>query len=417
MIQIPAQRGIPAPRLIVLALSYGAVAGLLALLTLSGMMWLQGIVWGASAAAFGDRSPLQIVLTILAGGALLVLLDRIAPSEDIETLLRQSADPGGMPRRAVLATGLSAIVAVACGGAVGPEAGILAVVAQLSAIVSHRLRGDIEAQRVVGQAGTAGALGGFYGSPPGAAAIEGDTIGPRKALELVAGFSGFLVFLGVARLVAPDGVQRIELPALTESSTLEFGLVLVALAGAAAGLLFRALHGVLHRLTAAIRHRWIVILAGTGIFAMLAAALPLVRFSGHHELVELWGLTESGSWGELALLAAAKILALALCLASGWRGGEFFPLVFVGAAVGGALAAVSAVDAGAAIAVGMAAAAAVGWKRPLAALLVLVLLVETPAALPLLLGAGVGYVVNLLLPDRDAGRASSDPSDPDFSIP
>lgn len=400
MIRNPAQRGLPAPRLILLALSYGAVAGLLALLTLSGMMWLQGIVWGASAAAFGDRSPFQIVLTILAGGVLLVVLGRIAPSEDVETLLRQSENPGGLPRRAVIVTGLSAIVAVAFGGAVGPEAGIIAVVAQLSAIVSHRLRGDIEAQRVIGQAGTAGALGGFYGSPPGAAAIDGDDIGPRKALQLVAGFSGFLVFLAVARLVSPDGVQKIELPALGDSSTLELGLVLVALVGAAAGLLFRLLHGALHRATAMIRHRWIGVLAGTALFAALAAALPLVRFSGHHELVELWDLTAAGSWAQLALLAAAKIVALALCLVSGWRGGEFFPLVFVGAAVGGMLAALTAVDAGAAIAVGMAAAAAVGWKRPLAALLVLVLLVETPATLPLLLGAGVGYVVNLLLPEH-----------------
>ena len=48
------------------------------------------------------------------------------------------------------------------------------------------------------------------------------------------------------------------------------------------------------------------------------------------------------------------------------------------------------------MATGMAATVAVGWKRPLAVLLILILLIDIPVALPLIIGAGVGFLVNLL---------------------
>ena len=130
-------------RLALLALVYGGIAGLVAALVFAGMTWLQGIVWGASGALLGE-SPLQIVLTILLGGILLIVLDRAAPTEDLQTLLEQSRDPDALPRRAVATTALSAIVAVAFGGAIGPEAGIIAVVAQLSTIVAHLVGEDVE---------------------------------------------------------------------------------------------------------------------------------------------------------------------------------------------------------------------------------------------------------------------------------
>ncbi|MBR7502809.1 hypothetical protein KCW65_22235, partial [Mycobacterium tuberculosis] len=45
-------------------------------------------------------------------GILLIVLDRAAPTEDLQTLLEQSRDPDALPRRAVATTALSAIVAV-----------------------------------------------------------------------------------------------------------------------------------------------------------------------------------------------------------------------------------------------------------------------------------------------------------------
>lgn len=413
------------PRLAVLAIVYGGIAGLVAALTFTGMTALQSVVWDTGAQLFGTNTTLQIVTTILLGGALLIVLDRAAPSEDLQTLLRQSGDPAGLPRRAILTTALAAIVAVAFGGAVGPEAGIVAVVAQLSTIVAHLIGEDVAMRRTIGEAGSAGALGGFYGSPPGAAAIDGDELGPRKVLQLGAGFAGFFAFLAFMRLTPDTGGATITLPAV-DLPYVDPWLIGIAVVAALAGLLFRGLHHAIDGAVSRIRRPWIVIALGTVLFAALAAVVPLVRFSGHHELHDLQVLTEAGDWSTLLVVAIAKIAALTLCLVSGWRGGEFFPLVFIGAAIGGAVAVlVPGLEIGAAMATGMAATTAVGWKRPLAVLLILILLVDVPMAFPLLIGVGVAFLVNLLVSRRggtsadsgseEAGAGSSDPNDADGS--
>ncbi|AKK09598.1 hypothetical protein HCH15_08190 [Corynebacterium testudinoris] len=384
------------PRLALQALGYGAIAGLTSILTFKGMTWLQHLVW--------DGLGLPIYVTILLGGALLILIGWWAPTEDLETLLRHSEDPGHLPRRAVAATAFAAIVAVAFGGAIGPEAGIVAVVAQMSAIVTHLIARDVDTQRVIGQAGNAGALGGLYGSPPGAAAIDGDDLGQGKALQLAAGFAGFFVFVGVAKLTSSGEGGHIALPAIGEPQP--FLLLVVAVVAAAAGLLFRGLHHAFEQVTAGIKRRWLVVAGGTVLFAALATVQPLLRFSGHHELNDLLPLIQNSQWSLLLAIAVGKVVAVALCLVSGWRGGEFFPLVFTGAAIGAALSVLlPGLDAGSAMATGMVATAAVGWKRTVAVLLILILLIDAPVALPLLIGAGVAYVFGLMVPP-----ASSSPS-------
>lgn len=86
------------------------------------------------------------------------------------------------------------------------------------------------------------------------------------------------------------------------------------------------------------------------------------------------------------------MLALALCLASGWRGGAIFPLIFAGAAAGGAaLALQPQANPTLALVAGIAAATTVGIGKPAAALLIVALLIAPLAPAPLLVGALVGY--------------------------
>jgi H+/Cl- antiporter ClcA len=67
---------------------------------------------------------------------------------------------------------------------------------------------------------------------------------------------------------------------------------------------------------------------------IIGALLPLTLFSGEAETVKLiQGAAEIGFW-MLLLLAAAKLLATALLLATGWKGGYIFPILFAGVALG-----------------------------------------------------------------------------------
>ena len=175
--------------------------------------------------------------------------------------------------------------------------------------------------------------------------------------------------------------------------------IVPALLGAGTGLLARWSQPRLAHALARLGTPMVQTLAGTALFALLAAAVPLVRFSGHHELVHALehGVTAAAALLGLALL---KALAMALCLASGWRGGQIFPLLFAGAAA--ELAAVNGqpgLPVTVALVAGMTAAATVGMGKPVAVLLILLLL--TGASAPgLCVGALVGYGAARLLPAR-----------------
>ncbi|WP_010532740.1 chloride channel protein [Brachybacterium squillarum] len=139
----------------------------------------------------------------------------------------------------------------------------------------------------------------------------------------------------------------------------------------------------------------------------------MLRFSGHHGMHDVAELAASGSWIALLALGALKAVALALALSSGWRGGEFFPIVFAGAAAGGAAAAlVPGLDVSAALVAGLAAAAAVALAKPLAVLLICVLMFPGVDLGPLLVGLALGMVLLRTVPlpaahDEDAGSPGS----------
>lgn len=376
-------------RLAALAIAYGTVAGALAQLTLQGMTSLQQLIWA------GPAPRWRIVATILLGGILLIGLRRVGEPLTMAQLLR--ADPGDRARRhrIIITTAATGIVSIGFGGAIGPEAGLLAVIAEVSAIIGYRITRDVEEQRMLRSAATAGALGGLYASPPGAAAADDGMLGPQKILQILAGVAGFFAFMFCSRVVfGSDGIAAIELP----GGHATWAIAAAAAIGTAAGYGFQWLHHLLLRMSRRIPSTAAVTMLGTLAFALLAAALPSIRFSGHHEIEDLLGLLPAGDAAPLLLLGAAKILALALCLAAGWRGGEFFPLIFIGAAVGAGTGLLLGSDPGPAMAAGLAAAVVAGWGKPLAAFLVIILFVTGAPVLALLAGVGVGWAAIALLP-------------------
>jgi H+/Cl- antiporter ClcA len=71
---------------------------------------------------------------------------------------------------------------------------------------------------------------------------------------------------------------------------------------------------------------------GIGVIALVAGEETL--FSGEHELEVLLDDPEAYGAGALVLILVGKILAFALSLETGFRGGRIFPVLFVGATVG-----------------------------------------------------------------------------------
>lgn len=137
------------------ALATGAAAGAFAALTFWAMIALLQCLWGWAEARW------MILPICVLGGALIGWTRMKAADAGMEEQLGAAREPEGIRRREALYVALGAVVAVGFGAAVGPEAGHLAVTAQLSTLVATRLgRGHAE-RALVAQAGAAGALAGF----------------------------------------------------------------------------------------------------------------------------------------------------------------------------------------------------------------------------------------------------------------
>lgn len=378
-------------RLIGIAAGYGFLAGALAAVVLKLMFLLSDLIWA-------DRAQRWYVFAVIvAGGAVIAALRHWTQGHEAELAgqLRDAANPLNIRRRLVLLLAAGAVVAVAFGGAVGPEAGILAVVAEQSALVSLAIGRSAEEKQLVGEAGAAGALSGIYGSPPGGAAMtEDDASRPPRPLLFLAGTAGLLGFLLCARLLLEGDGMRIHLPPYVSSfDAIDMLQAIVpAILGGLAGLAFVSILPWAKALLERVGSVAPQTMAGTLAFAALAAAFPILRFSGHHEMEAMLEWGRSAGMITLLALGLLKALALAICLASGWRGGAAFPLLFAGAAAGGAaLSVMPDMAPTLALVAGMTAAITAGMGKPAAAVLIMAFLVSPFAPGPLLVGALVGY--------------------------
>ena len=383
---------------------YGALAGVMAAMTYILMEHVQHLLWQNPYA----QGPLYTIAVIMGGGLLLSLLYRLnatAPS-DLNAQLQQAHDPLRQKKRATLLTALIAIVSVGFGGAVGPEAGLIAVVSECSAILALHLARNQAEQRLIGDSGSIAALSGLYGAPPGAATlIDEDDNGKQAAdsislpLKLLAGISGMAGFYLTTQLLLDGGFQQLTLPAHTiprNGSDLLLAIP-AALVGGLLGLLAQQLHHRIPHWLARLGGRDIQILVGSALFALLCVITPALRFSGHHEVEHALEHGIQSGIPMLLWLGVGKILALSLCLGSLWKGGEIFPLIFAGAAAGALTHQLPpAIPLTVALMGGIAATCSAGFGKPVSVLLILLLLVGLDSPGALCTGILVGYAFHHL---------------------
>ena len=368
---------------------YGALAGAVTALTLWAMKSLEHLVWS------GVDTSWQLGAVVLLGGGLIALIRHRMPEASIQQLLDAAHDPVHVQRRWVLAVILTAVVAVAFGGAVGPEAGLIAVVLEIAALIAMRLSRDRAEQRLLGEAAVTASMSAWYGSPPAAADMAQGEDRVPKPLLWWAGLTGLLGFGMTAQHVLGGGLHKLELPAHTpagDGSDLLWAF-LPAVLGVAVGRGFAWLLPQCRAALARLGGPVVQTLVGTLAFACMAMAWPVLRFSGHHDLAQLpeWFQT----WGAAGLLALAalKVVALCICLASGWLGGAIFPLLMAGGSAGlVSMALWPSIPAAVALAAGMSAAATVGIGKPWVVILILIFFAGANTLPAVCIGALLAYL-------------------------
>jgi H+/Cl- antiporter ClcA len=388
---------------LVLLLAAAALAVVLALATL-GFLGAYGVVqdalWEDLPDALGvDPHPwYAMAVTTLGGlavGLLLVVLPGHGGAGPAEGHgLEAEASPISHSAAIVLIS----FVSLVAGASLGPEAALIVVAVALGNVLASR-SGRAELGRVFGMSGLGSVLSGLLGSPlaPAVMTLEVTHLTGRNLYVfllpvLVASAVGLLTFDAI--LGGP--LLAIDFPAYTDvdvSHLLE--ALAIGAAGAIVGLLTIAAFHVVRRAFAPVASPVVkATLGGLGIGLVALVAGEETLFSGEHELEVLLDDPEAYGFGALVLILGGKIVAFALSLECGFRGGRIFPVLFIGATVGFAATSVfDSIPLAVSAACGMTGAAVALIRLPVFVVL-LVAFFASPSALPLIvLAAVVGYVL------------------------
>lgn len=365
--------------LTLMAAGLGALAGIVTILFIRCFEAIQHVLWDKLPATLGlgNRYPFYTLLICTIGGLLVGLCIKYLGSypKSIEESLEDFKKTKHFDYKHVPHAFVTSMVSLGFGAALGPEAALTTIIGGISTWINKRIKQSVSNIDELQYASVAGVLGALFGSPIGAAALplsEEDKHTkhlPRlRALipAIAAAIAGLLVFKA---LNSDSGYFDFNLLAYSFSPIDLVKFIAPALAGAIMGLLFVWSHGFFTRLVKPIQKNTVLLaVVGGLLLGALAMITPLALFSGHEGIQTL--IYDYGTTSALVFIgfALVKVLAASSGLATGWKGGQFFPVMFIGAAAGlGMSYLIGSINPTLGLATGLSAALAAVLKKPVAA--------------------------------------------------
>ncbi|UQX01783.1 chloride channel protein [Streptomyces sp. RerS4] len=397
----------------------GIPVSLAAFWFLAGMHALEHALWQSLPRSLGwDSAPWWWSLVLLpVAGVVVGLVAVRLPGQGGHV---PAAGMGGGGTRPLALPGvlIAAAASLPLGATLGPEAPLIALGGGLALMFRDLTRSPSTGPMAVplGAAGASAAISAIFGSPLIGAVLMIEIAGiggPRLfAVMLPALLSsgiGALVFTGFGRwtglqtgglaMKVTEPFQRPDWPDVWWA---------LPIAVAVAFLLHRLMAGarqVAVYVSTRTVSRSVLCALGAGacaaLYTLLTDRSPVdVASSGQATMAGL--VTDPRAWGIGALVAVLlfKGVAYGLCLGS-LRGGPIFPALFLGAAAGLLCAPLPGLGVVPALAAGLGAAAAGVMRLPVSSVVLVVLLLGSTAATPLvILAAVVAFVTTELLPVR-----------------
>jgi H+/Cl- antiporter ClcA len=289
-------------------------------------------------AGWFDGSLWWVAVTAAAGLLVGVLRRVFRLPEDIpgtiEQIQQQRVDPAIVPG-AVLVS----LVSLAGGASLGPEDALGKMGGGLGTWFSRRGKVTTDVEQTNALTGMAAAYGGLLASPIIATilVLEVATLKARRFAEtMVACLLSSSVSFAIYFLIAGTTFLGIfAVPAYRYEDWQLFAAVPLGLAAGALALVTVIAIGAMKRLTAPLA-KWTIVrpLIGGIAFGLVGVALPLTLFTGDGALPTV--INDGAKLGAWLLVAVvlAKMLVFALCEATGFIGGPFLVMLFIGGTAG-----------------------------------------------------------------------------------
>lgn len=298
--------------------------------------------------SFSDRNFISgnyVWIATTIGGLLVGLTLRFMglPGE-VSLVVDKVHDPGLIELKQTPAMIVASLFSITAGGSAGPEAPLVQINGSLGGWLAQKRSLSLRSTRILTFCGMSAALGAFFGAPLGGAlfALE---IPHRRGLEyyealvpaVLSAILSFVVFRLNTGLSIGGMYHFASVPPLTMINLAQ-GAVLGAI-GAAVAVLFVLVFRTVGMLTKHLEHHTIMLATLGGLsIGLIGLVFPQTLFFGEREIETIVQTGSTFGAGLLLMIGLAKMLAISCTLHSGFRGGFIFPLFYIGATVGLAIA-------------------------------------------------------------------------------
>ncbi len=403
-------------------LAFVALLGLITALVTFVFMVLVGqgtaLIWEQAAGLAGIDPRLFTLLVCTIGGLLVGLLVKLFGDHSgiFAEVMLEFGKTGRFDYRNAPGIVLTAFVSLIAGAALGPEAPLADACGGMGTLLADRLKRDEQETRTLGFAGVSGMLAAFITSPFG---------GPLLGMESAQGSPGgkqtyfWVLFPSLLSSAVATVVFVLlsgaffetlyKFPAYTpQLMDLLYGVPL-GLIGGAVGILFMLTLKRLQVLFQPMKQHLVLrgLMGGLGM-GIIGALLPLTLFSGEEQTVDLIAHAAEIGVVMLVVLAIAKLFASTLLLATGWKGGYIFPILFASVALGLAVNLIfPGIPVAVTVAATMAGALVAAFRAPLFAALFTTVLVQVETSPVIAVAVVVSALLTALLTLYATRRAAA----------
>ncbi len=302
------------------------------------------LLWEETAAALAIDMRLFTLLVCTLGGLLVGLLVKFFGDHNaiFAELMQEFGKTGRFNYRHAPGIVVTAFVSLVAGGSLGPEAPLADACGGMGTWLADRFKMNETETRTLGYGGLSGMLAAFITNPFGGALLgleSSQTGASGNQLYLWSLFPSLLSSaIATVVFVALSGsffARIYAFPEFVPSWSDLFWAVPLGLVGGIAGWLFTFTFSLLRRLMLPMKKHVVLrgLLGGLSL-GILGALLPLTLFSGEAQTSVLVAQAAQIGFVMLCVLAGAKLFMTSLLLASGWKGGYIFPIMFAGVALG-----------------------------------------------------------------------------------
>ena len=301
--------------------------------------------------------------------------------QELQVVIGRVKKTGRYPYGNVFSIILSALLPLLIGASIGPEAGLTGIIAGLCTWVGDKLKRYKKETDELTAIGMSATLGTIFRSPmfgfiEPIESEENDTTLPKTSkivLYLTAILSSLGIFILLNKLTGTSsGMESMHFDSIPLEQYLY--AVPLALIGILAGYLFFSFK----KITLLIENKlkkFVILRAVCGglLLGLCGTFLPLTMFSGEHQISIVTSQMQTIGAVLLLITAAVKLLLTNICIDSGLKGGHFFPVIFCGICIGCAISMFLGTDMVFCCAVVTTALVGHTLKKPLATVLLLMI--------------------------------------------